>query len=293
MTEEVQQKLQNMVNSHDVVLFMKGDRQQPQCGFSARVVGILEDLEIEYQTFNVFSDPDIRSGMKDFSQWPTFPQLYIKQEFIGGCDIVTDLMQSGELPNMLGVNLEAVPVPTIHLSPSITQLFKESISQHGGGIHLTIPKDFQYDIAIGPKQGNQMEVIVDDIPFYLTRGSAQRANGLSLDFRDGEGGGVMIENPNEPKFSDLDVHELTTWLAETPDAKLYQIGTDADDVHPNATLLTATSHQEIQQLATDHPIAFICNHGVRSAQAAKSLAFQGYTNVINVMGGMSAWKMLQ
>ena len=212
MTEEMKNKLQAMVDSHDVVLFMKGDRQQPQCGFSARVVGILEDLEVDYQTFNVFSDPDIRSGMKDFSQWPTFPQLYFQQEFVGGCDIVTDMMQNGELASMLGVTLEDVPAPAIQLSPSITQLFRESLSQHGGGIHLTVPKDFQYDIAIGPKQGNQMEVVVDGIPFYLTRGSAKRANGISLDFRDGDGGGVMIDNPNEPTFSDLDAQDFEVWL---------------------------------------------------------------------------------
>ena len=69
MTEELRAKLQGMVDSHDVVLFMKGTRQQPQCGFSNRVVGILDELEIDYQTYNVFSDPDIRSGMKDFSQY--------------------------------------------------------------------------------------------------------------------------------------------------------------------------------------------------------------------------------
>lgn len=293
MTEELKNKLQAMVDSHDVVLFMKGDRQQPQCGFSARVVGILEDLEVDYQTFNVFSDPDIRSGMKDFSQWPTFPQLYFQQEFIGGCDIVTDMMQNGDLATMLGVTLEDVPAPSIQLSPSITQLFRESLEQHGGGIHLTVPKDFQYDIAIGPKQGNQMEVIVDGIPFYLTRGSAKRADGISLDFRDGDSGGVMIDNPNEPTFSDLDTQEFDTWLSETDNAKVYQIGTDADTLHPAAVLLTASTHQEIRELSKDHPIAFICNHGVRSSQAAKSLAFQGYTNVINVMGGMAAWTQLQ
>ena len=97
MTEELRSKLQTMIDSHDVVLFMKGNREQPQCGFSSRVVGVLEELEAEYQTYNVFSDPDIRSGMKDFSQWPTFPQLYVKQEFLGGCDVITEMMQSGEL----------------------------------------------------------------------------------------------------------------------------------------------------------------------------------------------------
>ena len=289
MTEELRTKLQAMVDSHDVVLFMKGNRQQPQCGFSARVVSVLEELEVDYQTFNVFSDPDIRSGMKDFSQWPTFPQLYIKQEFIGGCDLVTEMMQSGELPGMLGVTMEEVPAPTVHCSPNILALFKESLATHGGGIHIEINKTFQYDIFIGPKSNGQIESVCDGVPFYFSRGSAKRADGISLDFKDGDNGGVLIDNPNEPKFQDITVTDLESWLTDHPRAKVYQIGADASSKLPFATLLDASAHQEIEELPKDHPVAFMCMMGVRSQQAAKSLAFQGYNNVFNVVGGLSAW----
>lgn len=289
MTEELRAKLQAMVDSHDVVLFMKGTRQQPQCGFSNRVVSILEELEIDYQTYNVFSDPDIRSGMKDFSMWPTFPQLYIKQEFVGGCDLVTEMMQSGELPGMLGVTLEDVEPPTVHCSPNILNLFKESLATHGGGIHIDVSKNFQYDIFIGPKSNGQVESIVDGVPFYFSRGSAKRANGISLDFKDGDNGGVLIDNPNEPKFEDITVSDVEAWVADNPTAKIYQIGVTADQVLPFATLLDATAHQEIGQLPKDHPIAFMCVMGVRSQHAAKDLAFQGYSNVFNIVGGLTAW----
>lgn len=290
MTEELRSKLQGMVDSHDVVLFMKGTRQQPQCGFSNRVVGILEELEIDYQTYNVFSDPDIRSGMKDFSQWPTFPQLYIKQEFVGGCDLVTEMMQSGELPGMLGVKFEEIEPPTIYCSPNILSLFKESLAQHDGGIHLDVSKNFQYDIFIGPKNKDQIETIVDGIPFYLSRGSAKRANGISLDFKDGDNGGVLIDNPNEPTFQDIAVSDVESWLADNPGAKVYQIGVGADAILPFATAFDAVAHQEIDSLGKDHPIAFMCMMGVRSQQAAKTLAFQGYNNVYNIVGGLNAWQ---
>jgi len=289
MTEELRAKLQSMVDSHDVVLFMKGTRQQPQCGFSNRVVSILEELEIDYQTYNVFSDPDIRSGMKDFSMWPTFPQLYIKQEFVGGCDLVTEMMQSGELPGMLGVTLEDVEPPTVHCSPNILNLFKESLATHGGGIHIDVSKNFQYDIFIGPKSNGQVESIVDGVPFYFSRGSAKRANGISLDFKDGDNGGVLIDNPNEPKFEDIAVSDVEAWVADNPTAKVYQIGVTAEQVLPFATLLDANAHQEIGQLPKDHPIAFMCVMGVRSQHAAKDLAFQGYSNVFNIVGGLTAW----
>ena len=290
MTEELRQKLQGMIDSHDIVLFMKGNRQQPQCGFSNRVVGILEELEIDYQTYNVFSDPDIRSGMKDFSQWPTFPQLYVKQEFVGGCDLVTAMMQSGELPGLLGVTLEEVEPPTIHCSPSILALFKESLATHGGGVHLEVPKNFEYDIGVGPKNSGQIETIVDGVPFYMSRGSAKRANGISLDFKDGPNGGVLIDNPNEPTFQDIAVSDVESWLADNPTAKVYQIGVGADALLPFTTIFDATAHQEINDLSKDHPIAFMCMMGVRSQQAAKSLAFQGYTNIFNIVGGLNAWQ---
>ena len=293
MTEELKNKLQGMVDSHDIVLFMKGDRNQPQCGFSARVVGVLEELEVDYQTYNVFSDPDIRSGMKDFSQWPTFPQLYIKQEFVGGCDLVTEMMQNGELPQMLGVSLEEVSPPTIHLSPGIKALFAESLAQHEGGIHLEVSKNYQYDLFVGPKSNGQIECLVEGIPFYFSRGSAKRANGISLDFKDGDQGGVLIDNPNEPKFQDIAVSDLEDWLQTNPNAKVYQIGVGADAVLPFATVLDGNAHREIESLPKDHPIAFMCMMGVRSQQASKSLVMQGYNNVFNVLGGLNAWTDFQ
>ena len=183
MTEELQTKLQGMVDSHDVVLFMKGNRQQPQCGFSARVVNIFEELGIDYQTYNVFSDPDIRSGMKDFSHYQPFHNSMSSKNSVGGCDLVTEMMQSGELPSMLGITLEDVEPPTIHCSPNILQLFKESLAQHdggGGGESIWMcPKILQYDIFIGPKSNGQVETIVEGIPFYLSRGSAKRAKTAS------------------------------------------------------------------------------------------------------------------
>ena len=90
------------INANDIVLFMKGSKKLPQCGFSATVAAVLERLGIrEYHDVNVLADQEIREGIKAFSDWPTIPQLYIKGEFIGGCDIVRDMYQSGELQALL------------------------------------------------------------------------------------------------------------------------------------------------------------------------------------------------
>ncbi|TPW33540.1 Grx4 family monothiol glutaredoxin [Martelella alba] len=94
--------IKSEVDSNDVVLFMKGTPQFPQCGFSGQVVQILDYLGVDYKGINVLADGDLRQGIKDFSNWPTIPQLYVKGEFIGGCDIVREMFQAGELQEFMG-----------------------------------------------------------------------------------------------------------------------------------------------------------------------------------------------
>ncbi|RWR50900.1 Grx4 family monothiol glutaredoxin [Sinirhodobacter ferrireducens] len=88
------------IEGNDVVLYMKGTKEMPQCGFSSRVAGVLNYLGVTYKDVNVLADADIRQGIKDFSDWPTIPQLYVKGEFVGGCDIVTEMTLSGELDKL-------------------------------------------------------------------------------------------------------------------------------------------------------------------------------------------------
>ncbi len=98
----IQDALKQEVASNDVVLFMKGTPQMPMCGFSSQVVQILDYLEVDYKGVNVLADEEIRNGVKEFSNWPTIPQLYVKGEFVGGCDIVREMFQSGELATHFG-----------------------------------------------------------------------------------------------------------------------------------------------------------------------------------------------
>lgn len=93
-------RIRETVTSHDVVLYMKGTKMMPQCGFSSRVAGVLNYMEVDYTDVDVLADADIRQGIKDFSDWPTIPQLYVKGEFVGGCDIVTEMTLSGELDSL-------------------------------------------------------------------------------------------------------------------------------------------------------------------------------------------------
>jgi len=99
---ETLKKIEEDINSNKVILFMKGNKLMPQCGFSARVVHILDQLNVDYETRDVLSDESLREKIKEYSNWPTLPQLYVNKEFIGGCDIVSELYQTGELQKIIG-----------------------------------------------------------------------------------------------------------------------------------------------------------------------------------------------
>lgn len=101
MRDEIKNKIESDIKGNRVMLYMKGTADQPMCGFSARVVDILNQYQVPFKAFNIFEDEEVRSGIKEYSDWPTLPQLYIDGEFVGGCDIVTELHQNGELAKLL------------------------------------------------------------------------------------------------------------------------------------------------------------------------------------------------
>ncbi len=98
---EIKEKIKDLINDNQVCLFMKGTPEAPQCGFSMAVANVLKHLNVNFKGINVLEDENLRQGIKDFSDWPTIPQLYIKQEFIGGCDIVKEMFEKGELKKIL------------------------------------------------------------------------------------------------------------------------------------------------------------------------------------------------
>ena len=103
---EVKERIDALVKSNDVVLFMKGSALFPQCGFSSRAVAILDHLGVPFETVDVLQDPEIRGGIKEYSDWPTIPQLYVKGEFVGGSDIMMEMFESGELKQLVGAGAD-------------------------------------------------------------------------------------------------------------------------------------------------------------------------------------------
>src|SRR5438477_7908605 len=147
-------KIEQLVTSDPVVLFMKGSRSFPQCGFSASVVNILNTLVPKYPTVNILTDVDVRGAMKEYSDWPTFPQLFIKGEFVGGADIVRQMHESGELEKKLGDLVAPATPPTMTVTPRAAKELAEAVKEGSPGdvIHLTITPAWEHQLDIGAKE---------------------------------------------------------------------------------------------------------------------------------------------
>jgi monothiol glutaredoxin len=199
---ETLKQIEDLVKGNKVMLFMKGNRNFPQCGFSSTVVQILGSILDDYQTFNVLEDPAIRAGIKDYAQWPTIPQLYVNGEFLGGCDIIKQMSASGDLHKQLGVEKQEAVAPSISVTDSAITELKAAMADADDGdkIHIQIDLGFRHDMSVGPQEAGQVCTEVSGLGFCFDAASARRAEGLAIDFRsEGEETGFKLENPNKPK----------------------------------------------------------------------------------------------
>jgi monothiol glutaredoxin len=307
MDDATRQKIEQDVKGHPVVLFMKGTPQAPRCGFSATVAGILDELVGEYKSVDVLADSALRDGIKEYSDWPTIPQLYVKGQFVGGCDIVREMYESGELHETLGVKLDAVEPPRIEVSAAAAQALQEALAEASaeepGGAHyirVEVASDFQHALSVGTKKPRDVEVRVSaggsGLALLLDRASARRAGGLSIDFVDGpDGPAFKLENPNEPpRVKSLSVKELRAKMQAEPGLKLFDVRAQKEREQAlieGSRLLDREAQQEIMKLDKATPLYFHCHHGGRSQQAAAFFLSHGFSNVYNVTGGIDAWSL--
>jgi monothiol glutaredoxin len=293
---ETLRQIEELVKSDKVVLFMKGSRSFPQCGFSAAVVQILNSLLPDYKTVNVLADPAIRQGVKDYSSWPTVPQLYVGGEFVGGSDIVRELYATGELQQKLGVEPVAVQAPAIRVSPAAAQALRDALAEAGPDehVHLSIGAGFEHDLELGPRRPGEIEVESGGIELLVDPISAGRAGGLTIDFISGpEGAGFRIDNPNAPAgVRGIGPRDLKARLDSGEVAELYDVR-PADE---RAAARIAGSRplddealQHIEALDRSTPLAFYCHHGQRSRAAAERFIELGFREVYNLAGGIDAW----
>lgn len=296
LSEELRRHFDTLVSTHRVVLFMKGTRRSPACGFSASVVGILDAMVPAYETVDVLQSPEIREGIKLYSEWPTIPQLYIDGRFVGGADIVREMDASGELARALGVRMSELTPPRITISPEAARALREAQEAEGEDLHFEIDARFQYALFFGPREQGDLAVDADGITVLMDRPTARRADGVAIDFVDGpEGAGFKITSPNEPpKVKQISPAELRAMMDRGEAFELLDVRTDAERaiaIIPGARRLDAEAQRHLEGLDRATVLVFHCHHGMRSQAAAEHFLGQGFKRVFNVRGGIDAWSM--
>jgi monothiol glutaredoxin len=296
LSPELRSKLESLISSDQVVLFMKGSRSFPQCGFSATIVQILDSMVPSYTTVNVLADPAVRDGIKAFSDWPTIPQLYIKGEFVGGSDIVKQLHASGELKQKLGDLAAPAAAPTVTVTPKAAAVLKAALADGGAGdvIHLSIDGRFEHGLDVGPPEATSVTAESNGIKLQLDATSARRAAGVVIDYIEGPGGqGFKIENPNRPPaVKAIGPQELKALLDAGTVKHFFDVRTPKERETASiagARLLDDATIAEIDALDKSTPLAFHCHHGGRSQNAAEHFLQKGFKNVYNLAGGIDAW----
>ncbi len=295
LPDNTRHRIETLLRDHPVVLFMKGTRHAPQCGFSAATVGALDELLPDYHTVNVLEDPEIREGVKVFGNWPTIPQLYVKGDLVGGADIVRSMYTSGELHSLLGLPEPDRTPPPITITDAAAKTIREALAEADPelGIQLSIDAKFIPQFQLAPKDGRAIVSEANGIAIHMDPATAQRARGIRIDWVETpRGAGLAIDNPNAPPavksltVSELkkrmDAGEITLIDVRPPDERAVAA--------VNAPFRTLDDGVEaLSGLPKDSHLAFICHTGARSERAAEHLRSLGFRNVYNVAGGIDAW----
>jgi monothiol glutaredoxin len=288
----VRTRIEALLAEHRVVLFMKGDRRAPLCGFSAAASNMLNELLPDYHTVDVLADPALREGIKAFGNWPTIPQLYVGGELIGGADIVRQMYTSGELHALFGQPLPDRTPPAITITDAAAEAIRAGMADAGAlALHLEIGPDFSAGFQLAPPGNGDIISVANGIPVHLDPGSAQRARGIVIDWvQTLQGEGLSL------RFPGAGVQPLGTRDAA---ARLAAGTLTLVDVRPaaeraiaaiaGARVLEVEGHETLAQLPRDTVLAFLCHHGVSSHDVARRFAAHGFSQVFNVEGGIDAW----
>ena len=288
------ERIETVLKDHRVVLFMKGDRRQPQCGFSAAATNMLNELLPDYHTINVLEDPEIREGIKAYGEWPTIPQLYVEGELIGGADIIRQLYTSGELHELFGAAKPDRTPPEITITDAAAEAIREGTANaQGVALHLEIGPDHSAGFQLAPAGEHDIVAHSNGLEVHFDPASAQRAKGIVIDWVSTvHGEGLSLKFPGAQEIKSLTVQELKSRLA-AGDVTLIDVrpahNRAAVPPLPQARVLDDEGYERLAALPKDTALAFICNVGISSQSMAERFAAHGFSNVYNVAGGMEAW----
>ncbi len=298
MSQDTQSKIQSLIDDNRVVLFMKGTRAFPQCGFSARAVELLSVCGAgEFKDVNVLLDTDIRQGIKEFSNWPTIPQCYIDGAFVGNSDVLFEMVETGELQKLLGGEMDPLTkkAPEITLTKAAREAFAGAMIDAGDEVlRFEVSPDFVPELRLGSKQLGDHVVEQGALHIHVSTDSAARADGTQIDYLEGpEGLGFRIDNPNAPKEpKEISPYKLKAWLDEGEPLQLYDLRSAEERAQASlaqARPFDETARRELEHLPKDTRVVFFCHHGADSRRGAIQWMGDGYTNIHVLLGGIDTW----
>lgn len=296
LSDAVKGKIENYVKENKVVLFMKGTRQSPMCGFSAKTVAALDSVVPDYIAVNVLDDPDIREGIKVYGNWPTIPQLYIDGELMGGCDIVLSMLNSGELHQCLGAEQPDRTPPQIVVTEDAAEKILEAMQGHEGiGLHFQVDANWDSQFNLAPPQGHEIVAESNGITIYMDIATAQRAKGAVIDWVSTmQGEGLAIDLPQAPApVSQMTVQELAERM-KAGNITIVDVRGEAERTRAfidGSQVLDRETMTKLEAMPKDTGLAFLCHHGNASQGAAEYFRKQGFTDVSNISGGINAWSL--
>jgi len=292
---EVRARIEALLQSNRVVLFMKGNPGAPRCGFSAAASGLLNELLPDYATVDVLEDPEIREGIKAYGNWPTIPQLYIGGELVGGSDIIQSMYTSGELQELFGLPKPDRTPPPMTITDKAAAEIRNAMADAEAGLalHLSIDARYQAQFHLAEAELGSIRSEANGIAIYMDLATAQRARNVRIDWADTvQGSGLTIDNPNAPAgVKALSVRELQARL-NAGDITLVDVRPGDERAVASLAAPFRTLDDGIEALTSlpkDTPLAFLCHTGNRSAQAAEHFRGLGFAEVYNVVGGIEAW----
>jgi monothiol glutaredoxin len=294
LAPDTRTRIESLLGQNRIVLFMKGTRHAPRCGFSAGTANLLNELSADYASFDVLEDADIREGIKEFGNWPTIPQLYVDKELVGGADIVQGMYNSGELHELLGLPKPDRTPPDISISDAAAAAIRAGLADAGDAeLHLAIDARFAAQFMLRPAQGSEIRAVANGIEILFDAASAARARGIAIDWVETpQGAGLSITNPNAPKpVQPLAVGALQQRLG-LGDITVIDVRPPADRAlapFAAARVLDEDSLATLAALPKDTALAFLCHHGNSSRSAAEHFRSLGFRDVYNVDGGIDAW----
>lgn len=289
-------RIETLLQSNRVVLFMKGSPTTPQCGFSAKASGVLNALLPEgYAHVDVLSDAEIREGIKQYGDWPTIPQLYIDGQLVGGSDIVLQMAANGELHSVLGLPSPDRSPPTLNITPAAAQMLREAVANAGDGYAVQLEVDPRHNVRLqlAPVDADAVAVEVEGVRVQTDWINARRADGVSIDWVDDERGrGLAITHPSAPPAVRNIDPEQAQARVRAGELRLIDVRPPEERVLAAVGVAFDTfDHgvEALEDLPRTTPLAFLCHHGGRSAQAAEHFRGLGFREVYNVVGGIDAW----